>query len=397
MAAVADNNPPPGPHHLYNSLWAALESAVQSPEAVTKATVLMLDDSPRIPAGVKKRQPLSWCDSNGIPVIIQFPAILAPHLDGNKFGEYFNYPSGINDKKNLKKVKAIFELLPLPESPFHPEKAVRCSKLTVVLLRYLMQNTEQKRSKGSGATSETKVHEWIRAHDTDALNSFSFIVQTEPIFGDPNRSTVSFDKQITLDDIFGQDDDGFELLGLATPGRKRSTSGDATADDGLPFNKDHCGALIARHMPDPKDYYRNAFGNDNTFMDAPINVPLITDEKGQIIMPSVYHSTFPDSDSVVVVVRAELRLWDIDPSNRNGSNSEGSRTYQIVLKTMNLLPRADAPATRLLPTLPPTPSTPVRQNKRAAVEETEATATPSKKTSRPTNTLGSSSTDRMDV
>ncbi|KAI5987254.1 hypothetical protein EDD15DRAFT_2199775 [Pisolithus albus] len=78
--------------------------------------------------------------------------------------------------------------------------------------------------------------------------------------------------------------------------------------------------------------------------------PDIRDRQGILITPGEYDSRFMHEDYVEVEVF--LKLWNIQPTTRS-NNQNGSRIYQMILKSMKLLPYHSYTQAKLLKAISP--------------------------------------------
>ncbi|KAG6380504.1 hypothetical protein JVT61DRAFT_8663 [Boletus reticuloceps] len=88
-------------------------------------------------------------------------------------------------------------------------------------------------------------------------------------------------------------------------------------------------------LPDPYGRYAGLARSNPEVAGARVANPDVRDRQGVLITPGEYDSKIQDGDYVEVEVI--LKLWEIPAHNRN-NNSNGSRIYQLVLRSLKLLP-----------------------------------------------------------
>ena len=119
-----------------------------------------------------------------------------------------------------------------------------------------------------------------------------------------------------------------------------------------------------RSMPDPLDIYSSTLGASDTSQSF-VHIPNVKDGDGNIILPQDYDLKLPDNAIVMMNVYLKLYVfylilhkriffnscpqrWLLRPNNHNNSSyarkdgdENGTRIYQMMLNSMQLLPFTD--------------------------------------------------------
>ncbi|KAI6017869.1 hypothetical protein EDC04DRAFT_2607938 [Pisolithus marmoratus] len=88
-------------------------------------------------------------------------------------------------------------------------------------------------------------------------------------------------------------------------------------------------------LPDPDGHYAGLLNAHPDLTKAQVVSPDVCDQQGVLIAPGEYDTKIMHNNYVEVEVL--LKLWNILPSTR-AKNQNGSHVYQLILKSMKLLP-----------------------------------------------------------
>ncbi|KIJ08062.1 hypothetical protein PAXINDRAFT_182347 [Paxillus involutus ATCC 200175] len=267
-----------------------------------------------------------WVTSTGDLLSFKFPARIDRNGQFGRLGPYFNLPSTGLDINALKKTRAQFELRTLDESDTEcPPQAMACSNTTLETLITLYNEVEAARA----GDRLPNLSPFWRSYEPGFGDYFSLVVHTEPLFQDlPATGRVAAPK-LTRADIG-------KSGGSLSPSKARAAAsksrGSTSAKNG---NKDIAsGTARISDLADPRGRYAGLLNSHSDLADARVVSPDIRDTQGDLIAPKDYESKITDRHYVEVEVI--LRLWNIAPNSK--SNPNGSRVYQLILKSMKLLP-----------------------------------------------------------
>ncbi|KAG1800746.1 uncharacterized protein HD556DRAFT_1304762 [Suillus plorans] len=249
----------------------------------------------------------------------------------NDSGELFTFKFPVTldtglDLFALKKMCAQFEVCPLDVNAtnLYPQEAIRCSSATMDMLNVLHGEVENTRNTllPNPAMYLHNVPFWCRY--TEAQNEqFSVILITDPLvqnIPDPSRSSVLHLKRGYIgkrDTMQSPSKAKAAVMAGGPPGGGGEGSSTAANRDDL---------LSA--LPDPLGQYAGLIMQHN-LQNAVVVPP----------NPSKYASNLTSGD--VTMFECQLKLWNIAPNRRDNAPQDdrnGSKWYQVMLKSMKLLP-----------------------------------------------------------
>jgi hypothetical protein len=289
------------------------------------------------------RRLLSMADSaeyfvgrDGLPLILVFPAEI--DLEGKyaKSTLYFNLPPKV-DVGDLKKARSVFELR-LLNSTDCPDEAVRASRAAYDALVVLYNETEDKFNEFVPSTQRPVVTPCWRTYQ-GAEDRYTLLVQTDPVFGN-----IPFARNTPVPKITR------EQVGKAAcpPSPSKNTPANASTSSTLrKLRGIHDWKLS--DLPDPERRYSNL--GSECLKEVALAIPDIRDSNGTLIHPRDYPTQLVQGCKVAVEVI--LKLWNIPAADKSkpapatkwwryrDGEENGSRTYQLILKRMRVLPVAD--------------------------------------------------------
>ncbi|KAG1717885.1 hypothetical protein EDD22DRAFT_964304 [Suillus occidentalis] len=168
----------------------------------------------------------------------------------------------------------------------------------------------------------------------------SVVLTTDPLvqnIPDPSRSAMP---QLKRSDI-GKGDSKL------SPSKSNAKGADYPS--GSPGGGEGSSALANRDdllsgLPDPLGRYSGLITQYN-LQDAVVVAPAVRSGNGLLIKPAEYGTKLTNGDPVMV--ECQLKLWNIGPNKRDNAPPEeknGARRYQVMLKSMKLLPDASITA-----------------------------------------------------
>ncbi|KAG1762614.1 hypothetical protein EV702DRAFT_1206340 [Suillus placidus] len=229
-------------------------------------------------------------------------------------------------------MRAQFEIRPL-DSQLHssfPEEAVKCSSSALDMLNVLHGEAEDARNALLAPNMHPRDNPFWRSIRVGPNERFSLVLTTDPLVGNmTDRSPVP---RLRRCDIGKGDSMRSPCKAKAAAMGGGSPGGGQSSVQGVPAQ-----ALLS-DLPDPLGRYSSLITQFNLH-EATVVAPNIRDGRGDLIHPQEYNTKLATGD--VVVVECQLKLWTIAPNRRDTAPSDdknGSRRYQVMLKSMKLLP-----------------------------------------------------------
>ncbi|KAF4613834.1 hypothetical protein D9613_007989 [Agrocybe pediades] len=307
-----------GPPHEFSSsshdnaiavhtLWPVVFKEMEDPRIFTKKLskhIVGPEPLPGLPAGS-----LYWVhkDHPDEPCVLRFPALLRIGGEHGRTNTYFNQRTKTNRTKiktdMLHKIKAIFELVLLPEEEkdfagngLYPPEAVTCS---AIMFDFLDDCTREVEKNRRGSVSKVVEHGFLR-HSLDSKGKIrsSFYVSAHPFFVD-----------------------------MEDP----STVGTGMVDD--PADQTEEPGLTLDDLYDPNGRYDTLKEKGHQF--AKLTPPPVFDQNDQLVLPNNYNVKL--KDGMPVIVDVELRVWEYHPRSLASNEKNSSRIYELKLKYMKLL------------------------------------------------------------
>ncbi|KAG1894380.1 uncharacterized protein F5891DRAFT_1195361 [Suillus fuscotomentosus] len=155
---------------------------------------------------------------------------------------------------------------------------------------------------------------------------------------DPSRSSVP---RLNHSDIGNGD-----MMQSPSKARAAAMAGGSPGGggDGSSSTNDAAGEDSLARLPDPLGRYAGLMAQNN-LRNTVVVSPAVRNGQGLLIKPHEYRTKLATGD--VVMVECQLKLWTIGPSKRDNALPEdkvGSRRYQVMLKSMKVLPDASITA-----------------------------------------------------
>lgn len=337
-----------GDVHTDSPLWASLLRVVQGPHALSPDLISSIADenNPRPLRSLMRDGAEYWVKSSGDILHVTFPAKLDRTGQYERIGPYFNLPSTGLDIAALQKVRAQFELVPLDEHDTQcPADAIKSSGDTLQLLFALFNEVESTRQKQDAVQNkQPSVIPFWRTYEPGSGDHYALVVSTDVLFHRlPKASRMSAPK-LTRADIGKSNVLLSPSKARAAPQiHKAQTSNVSQRSQGARISEIH-------HLPDPDGRYAGLLNAHPDLAESQVVSPDIRDRQGILITPGEYDSRFMHEDYVEVEVF--LKLWNIQPTTRS-NNQNGSRIYQMILKSMKLLPYHSYTQAKLLKAISP--------------------------------------------
>ncbi|PPQ75768.1 hypothetical protein CVT24_002644 [Panaeolus cyanescens] len=131
-------------------------------------------------------QPTFWVDKNQKPLIIKFPGFLDRHRYHGKLDPYFNLGPGKITINSMRGLKAIFEILPVPnDEARYPLSAIKCSSHAFLLLKQIKDDIEEGKSKDVRASPRSRVINWVHTDKGTHLDIYTCSLHSQPLFVPP--------------------------------------------------------------------------------------------------------------------------------------------------------------------------------------------------------------------
>ncbi|KAG1754020.1 uncharacterized protein EDB91DRAFT_1077668 [Suillus paluster] len=207
-------------------------------------------------------------------------------------------------------------------------------------------------------TSVREVIQLPRNAGTSSADPLHFVVHSDSLFPEATESSRDVVPEFPLDDFENTNVDftGDILKQRFSP--KRPAASASTANTPKDWTM--------RDLPDPSGHFRTVLNLYNV-ENVPVVVPNVCDAAGSLIHPTQYGKHFASSQPAVVEV--EMRLWIFAPVSKCSTNTQ---IYQIILKSLRLLPLTGTPKAVLTKAVDPSssptePSTPDNKAKRKVV------------------------------
>ncbi|KAI6109343.1 hypothetical protein EV401DRAFT_2212673 [Pisolithus croceorrhizus] len=274
-----------------------------------------------------------WVKSTGDILHVRFPARVDQNGQYGRIGPYFNLPStGISlDINALQKVQAQFELVPLDKrDDCCPKSAINSSGNTLQLLFALVNEVESTQQKQAAAQNkQPSVIPFWCIYEPGSGDHYALVISTDPLFLClPNASRMTAPK-LTRADI------GKNTMSLS-PSKARAAPQNNKAQT---LKVGQMTQVVESLLRLPTALFNSCYaGLLNAHPDlaeAQVISPDVRDRQGVLIAPGEYNTKIMHDDCVEVEVF--LKLWNIQPSARS-NNQNGSHIYQLILRSMKLLP-----------------------------------------------------------
>ncbi|KAG2142126.1 hypothetical protein BD769DRAFT_1662256 [Suillus cothurnatus] len=276
-----------------------------------------------------------WVNDAGEPFTFKFPATLDLEGQFDRSGPYFNLPRTGLDAGAIKKMRAQFEVRPLEiqARDIYPEEAIKCSSSAIDMLNVLHGEAEEARNAllPSSASYPRDVPFW-RRYPHGENERFSIVLTSDLLVRnvpDPSRSSVPRLRRCDIGKGDTMQSPSKAKAAAMAGGPPGGSASPGTNAEGPPRLSD---------LPDPLGRYA-AVISQYSLWECTIAAPNIRDGRGALIGPQEYRTKLKTGD--VVMVECYLKLWSIAPSRRENCPPEeknGSRRYQVMLKSMKLLP-----------------------------------------------------------
>ncbi|KAH7921156.1 hypothetical protein BV22DRAFT_1132522 [Leucogyrophana mollusca] len=317
-----------GPPHVPTPLWVSLLSCCAARNAISPEHLADVpsDNNPRPLRSQMGDNAEYWVTGSDHAFQFRFPAILDTKGQYSRCGEYFSLPETGLDLGAIKKAKVQFELRPLSESTCFPPQAIKTSNCALETLFALQAEVEEVRNKLlSERTKAPNVIPFWRTYKAE--DRYVLVVHSEALFKDLPNTRNDSGPRLSRADI------GKNSV-MLSPSKVKSSSKSAASASGASTSATSKNSIT--QLPDPQGRYAGVIAQLG-LGSAKVNPPDVRDGMGALIHPRNYPDALPDG--AVVDVEVFLKLWNIRGSGDMASRDpHGSRIYQVMLKSMKILP-----------------------------------------------------------
>ncbi|KAG1876997.1 hypothetical protein C8R48DRAFT_768562 [Suillus tomentosus] len=346
------------PEPAKTPLWMSLYVHSVRPPAVNEDTISSVPsaNNPR-PLRAMPDNAEYWVSNAGEAFTFKFPATLDIEGQFDRSGAYFNLPRTGLDLGAIKKMRAQFEVRPLDAEArdVFPAEAIRCSSATLDMLNVLHGEAEDARNAHDSRAAYPRDAPFWRTSNGGENNGFSIVVTTDLLLGnipDPAKASVPRLRRCDIGSTYTrvivrqrrpltpQIDVEGDTMQSPSKAKAAASAGSPPSGDPVPTTTLEPGTLRLSDLPDPLGRYA-AVITQYGLQECTVIAPNVRDGHGVLIGPHEYRSKLKTGD--VVMLECQLKLWTISPSRREGGPGEdrnGSRRYQVMLKSMQLLPDA---------------------------------------------------------
>ncbi|KAG1734445.1 uncharacterized protein EDB91DRAFT_1337905 [Suillus paluster] len=322
-------------------LWMSLYVLSTTTPAVNENTVSGVPptNNPRPLRGMSDNAEY-WVNDGGDAFTFKFPATIDFQGQFDRTGPYFNLPRTGLDLPALKKMRAQFEIRPLDIHTHDtlPEEAIKCSSSVMDMLNVLHGEAQDARNALLAPTLYPRDNPFWHSYGAGENECFSVVLTTDTLIGNITHAGRASVPRLRWCDI-GKGDSmqspskarAAAMAGAPPGGAKSSTT---TLQEHPPLSD----------LPDPLGRYASLITQYN-LREATVVAPNIRDGDGHLIRPHEYNTKLATGD--MVFVECQLKLWTIAPNRRENALPEdrnGSRRYQVMLKSMKVLPDASITA-----------------------------------------------------
>ncbi|KAG1772159.1 hypothetical protein EDD22DRAFT_842525 [Suillus occidentalis] len=342
-----------------SALWRSLYVLSQEPRAVNDNTVSSVPsaNNPR-PLRVMGDNAEYWVNDSGEIFTFKFPGTLDLEGQYDRSGPYFNLPRTGLDLFALKRMRAQFEVRPLDVSAtdVYPQEAIRCSSTALDMLNVLHGEAEDARNAllPNPSVYPRDVPFWRHYGDGDNKR-LSLVLTTDALvqnIPDPSRSSMP---RLKRSDI-GKSDTmqspcmsslpfSHSITNVDVMHKAKAKAKAVMMPGGSPGGSEGSSALA------------HSLITQYHLEDALVVAPSVRAGNGVLIKPAEYGTKLTNGDHVMVECQVNCTYtlfviayvddmdssWNIGPNKRENAPPEekhGSRRYQVMLKSMKLLPDA---------------------------------------------------------